>query len=186
MMEVAMAKRKRGSSKALRAPLRSPGRPGVAKREDRRQFWRAIAAGRTSGDAGRDAGVAPAVGSRWFREAGGMPPSHLASWARPRSVRYLAFTEREEIALLRAQGHGVREIARRVGRSPSTISRELRREQEPSTPSIEQAFSKLKAHLRRIRARTFTEVFDAIGAICDLYDPQECRNYFTAAGYVSG
>jgi hypothetical protein len=51
---------------------------------------------------------------------------------------------------------------------------------------IEQAFSKLKAHLRRIGARTFTEVFDAIGAICDLYDPQECWNYFRAAGYVSG
>jgi IS30 family transposase len=43
------------------------------------------------------------------------------------SGRYLSFAEREEIALLRAQKLGVREIARRVGRSPSTISRELRR-----------------------------------------------------------
>ena len=43
------------------------------------------------------------------------------------SGRYLSFAEREEIALLRAQGLGVREIARRIGRSPSTISRELRR-----------------------------------------------------------
>ena len=43
------------------------------------------------------------------------------------SGRYLCFTEREEIALLRADGCGVREIARRVGRSASTISRELRR-----------------------------------------------------------
>lgn len=99
-----MAKRKRGSSEALRVPLRSPGRPGVAKREDRRQFWRAIAAGRASEDAGRDAGVAPAVGSRWFGEAGGMPPSHLASWARPLSGRYLAFNEREEIAWLARPG----------------------------------------------------------------------------------
>jgi len=41
--------------------------------------------------------------------------------------RYLSFSEREEIALLNAQGHGVREIARRIGRAPSTISRELRR-----------------------------------------------------------
>src|SRR6056297_85269 len=56
----------------------------------------------------------------------------------------------------------------------------------PDLNPIEQAFSKLKAHLRRIGARTFTEVFDAIGAICDLFDPQECRNYFTAAGSVSG
>jgi IS30 family transposase len=45
----------------------------------------------------------------------------------PLSGRYLWFAEREEIALLRAQGHGVREVARAVGRSPSTVSRELRR-----------------------------------------------------------
>ena len=43
------------------------------------------------------------------------------------SGRYLSFAEREEIALLRAERRGVREIARQVGRSPSTISRELRR-----------------------------------------------------------
>ena len=45
----------------------------------------------------------------------------------PLSGRYLSFEEREEIAMFRAQGAGVREIARRLGRSPSTISRELRR-----------------------------------------------------------
>jgi IS30 family transposase len=45
----------------------------------------------------------------------------------PHSGRYLSFTEREELALLKVQGHGVREIARLLGRSPSTISRELRR-----------------------------------------------------------
>jgi len=45
----------------------------------------------------------------------------------PLSGRYLSFEEREEIALLKAQGTGIREIARRPGRSPSTISRELRR-----------------------------------------------------------
>ena len=43
------------------------------------------------------------------------------------SGRYLSFAEREEIAILFAQQLGVREIARRVGRSPSTISRELHR-----------------------------------------------------------
>jgi IS30 family transposase len=43
------------------------------------------------------------------------------------SGRYLSFAEREEIAVLRAQGWGVRQIARRLGRSPSTISGELRR-----------------------------------------------------------
>jgi IS30 family transposase len=52
-----------------------------------------------------------------------MPPSSL----RPLSGRYLSFVEREEIAVLRAGGCGVREIAAHLGRSPSTISRELRR-----------------------------------------------------------
>ncbi|MCX4781639.1 IS30 family transposase [Streptomyces sp. NBC_01264] len=46
---------------------------------------------------------------------------------KPPSGRYLSFREREEIALLKAQGKGVREIARDVGRDPGTISRELRR-----------------------------------------------------------
>lgn len=55
----------------------------------------------------------------------------------------------------------------------------------PDLNPIEQAFSKLKAHLRRIGARSFTAVFEAIGEICNLYDPTECWNYFKAAGYVS-
>ena len=45
----------------------------------------------------------------------------------PRTGRYLSFGEREEIGLLRVQGWGVRSIARQIGRSPSTVSRELRR-----------------------------------------------------------
>ena len=56
----------------------------------------------------------------------------------------------------------------------------------PDLNPIGQAFSKPKAHLRRIGARPFTEVFEAIGSICSLYDPEECWNYFKAAGYVSG
>ena len=56
-----------------------------------------------------------------------MPPTHLSVSARPLSGRTLSFEEREEIALLRARDQGVREIARRLGRAPSTISRELRR-----------------------------------------------------------
>ena len=56
-----------------------------------------------------------------------MPPSHLAPSAKPLSGRSLTFAEREEIAIWRAQRHGVREIARRLKRAPSTISRELRR-----------------------------------------------------------
>src|SRR3954447_25639815 len=124
---VAMGTRKRRSDRAGRGVLRSPGRPGVARREDRRRFWAAIAAGLASEDAARGAGVSPAVGTRWFREAGGMPPAALAPLSKPLSGRYLSFAEREEIALCRAQGQGVREVARRLGRAASTISRELRR-----------------------------------------------------------
>jgi IS30 family transposase len=103
--------------------MRSPGRPPLARREHRQQFWGAIARGLSSEDAAAIAGVASAVGTRWFREGGGMPTISSA----PLSRRYLSFAEREEIAILHAQKCSGREIARRVGRSPSTISRELRR-----------------------------------------------------------
>src|SRR4051795_3452280 len=102
--EVAVTTRRRRSDRSGRGALRSPGRPPVARREDRRRFWAAVAAGRASEDAAADAGVSPAVGVRWFRQAGGMPPSHL-SRSRPTSGRSLSFAEREELALLRAQGH---------------------------------------------------------------------------------
>jgi hypothetical protein len=87
----------------------------VARGEHRRRFWAVIASGQSSETAAVEAGVSPAVGARWFREAGGMPPSTFAPPAKPRSVRYLSFADREEIALWRAQGSGVREIARRLG-----------------------------------------------------------------------
>src|SRR6185295_18631382 len=104
---VAMRAGKRRSDRALRAVLPgSPGRPGVAQRENRRRFWAAIAAGRSSEAAAIEAGVSPAVGARWFREAGGMSPKSQAPSAKPPSGRYLVFAEREEIALGRAQGQG--------------------------------------------------------------------------------
>jgi len=82
-----------------------------------------IAEGVTTEAAAVEVGVSAPVGSRWFRHAGGMSPITLCE----PTGRYLSFAEREEIAILRAQDHGVREIARRLGRDPSTISRELRR-----------------------------------------------------------
>jgi hypothetical protein len=114
---------RRRADRALRAPMRSPGRPPVARREHRQRFWEAIASGLSSEESAVAAGVSPAVGTRWFREGGGMPTVSPA----PLSGRFLSFVEREEIAVLHAQGCGVREIARRLGRSPPTVSRELRR-----------------------------------------------------------
>lgn len=105
-----------------RPAMRSPGRPPF-RRDVGRVFWRKIADGLSSEDAAVACGVSGPVGSRWFRDRGGMPLIDLA----PPSGRYLSFAEREEIALLRAQQVGVREIGRRLGRAPSTISRELRR-----------------------------------------------------------
>ena len=55
----------------------------------------------------------------------------------------------------------------------------------PDLNPIEMAFSKLKAHLRAASARTFDTLWRALGDICNLYDPQECWNYFKAAGYAS-
>lgn len=54
----------------------------------------------------------------------------------------------------------------------------------PNFNPIEMAFSKLKAHIRRIGARTFTDRFSALAQVCDLYTAEECWNYFEAAGYT--
>ena len=56
----------------------------------------------------------------------------------------------------------------------------------PDVNPIEMAFSKLKANRRRIGARNFTNMFHALTEICELFSPDECWNYFKAAGYVSG
>lgn len=102
--------------------MRSPGAPPLP-REIERLFWIEIAKGLIPAQAALAVGASQPVGQRRFHNAGGMPPFTLE----PLSGRYLSFHEREEIALLRVQGVGVRQIARAIGRDPSTISRELRR-----------------------------------------------------------
>ena len=105
-----------------RSALKSPGAPSH-RREVQNGFWLEIAKGFTCKEAAPRVGAAPVLGSRWFRQSGSMPSIDLP----PLSGRYLSFLEREEIALLRAQAKGVRESARHLARSPSAISRELRR-----------------------------------------------------------
>jgi transposase, IS30 family len=131
-----------------RGQVPSPGRPTVAWREDRARFWAAIARGVKTEEAACEAGVSSPVAFRWFRHAGGVNPCLSPTV----SGRYLSFGEREEIALLRAQGRGVREIARRLGRSPSTISRELRRNASTRTWRLEYKASIAQWHAER-RAR---------------------------------
>ena len=97
------------------------GRPRLPRQVER-EFWRHVAVGLSTEDAAAAVGVSKAAGDRWFRDGGGMPTLELAE----PTGRYLSMAEREEIAVLRSQ-FSVREIAGRLGRSPSTISRELRR-----------------------------------------------------------
>jgi AraC-like DNA-binding protein len=124
---------KQRAVRLYRGQIPSPGRPSVAWREDRVRFWAAIARGVKTEDAAAEAGISSPAAFRWFRHAGGVNP-----WL-PSTVsgRYLSFKEREDIAVWRAQDLGVREIARRSGRSPSTISRELRRNSSTRTYSVD-------------------------------------------------
>ena len=145
-----MGVRERGLAiQAMRGQIWSPGRPSIARREDRVRFWKAIARGVTTEDAAAEAGVSSPVGSRWFRQAGGMPPLSLL----PFSARYLTFDEREEIAILHAQQRGVREIARRLRRSPSTISRELRRNASTRSHQVSYRATTAQWHAERRASR---------------------------------
>src|SRR4051812_41178017 len=119
----------------------------------KQQFWALLATGLSSEDAAIGAGVSPPVGSRWFREAGGMPSSTFVPSSKPRSGRYLTFTEREEIALDHAQGFGVRGIARRLGQAASTISRELRRNAATRSGGLEYRASTARWHAERSARR---------------------------------
>lgn len=87
----------------------------------RRRVWDRIRAGDAPEVAGPAVGVSAKAAQRWVREAGGVNPFPLTSPV----GRYLSFEEREDIAVWRGQRVSMREIGRRLGRSASTISREL-------------------------------------------------------------
>jgi hypothetical protein len=72
--------------------MRSPGRPGVNQRDAKQAFWARIAAGASSEDAAVGSGVSQPVGTRWFREAGGMAPISMVAL----SGRFLSFGERTD------------------------------------------------------------------------------------------
>jgi len=93
------------------------------------RYWQLILSGVGTVEACRAVGITRKTGYRWRAESGGMPPLRLDETRR--SHRYLSLLERQRIATLRGQGLGVREIARRLDRSPSTVSRELRRNLRP-------------------------------------------------------
>ena len=158
-----MARRKRELERLERSGMRSPGRPGVARREDRPQVRALSASGRSGegaavegaavGGAAVGVGVSQPVGSRWFREAGGMPPTHLSPKTRSPTGRHLSFEDRVEISLMQAQGYGVRHMARRLNRDPSTISRELRRNAAPRAGGFEYSAATAQWHAERAARR---------------------------------
>lgn len=115
--------KRRKSDRAGRAKIYSPGRPPVAQQANYCKFWNGISEGMASEEASSFAGISSSVGARLFRHNGGMKPR----FGSVRSLRYLSFPEREEIAILHAKELSIREISRRIDRSPSTVSRELRR-----------------------------------------------------------
>jgi IS30 family transposase len=147
-----MVRRQQAADRALRPPMRSPGHPKF-QREVEAAFWVEIARGLLPVEAAAVVGASQPVGQRWFHNAGGMPPRDIN---KPLSGRYLSFREREEIALLRVQGAGVRRIARQVGRDPSTISRELRRNAATRSgkPDYRASVAQWKADIAARRPKT--------------------------------
>ncbi len=106
------------------------GRRGRKRQLDvESRYWQLILSGVGTVEACRAVGIGRKTGYRWRAEGGGSAPLMLEE-AR-RSNRFLSLLERQRIATLRGQGLGVREIARRLDRSPSTVSRELRRNVRP-------------------------------------------------------
>jgi len=91
-------------------------------------FWAAMQRGEFITDAAEQVGTYRKKGARWIAAAGGVRPRR----GRNLKGRCLSFSEREEIALGHAAGESVRMIADRIARSPSTISRELRRNADGS------------------------------------------------------
>lgn len=92
-------------------------------------YWQLIRCGTGTVEACQILGIGRKTGYRWRAENGGLPPARVAESAR--SGRYLSLLERQRIATLHHDGLGVRAIASRLMRSPSTISREPRRNMRP-------------------------------------------------------
>ena len=96
----------------------------LPKRQEKARFWELIRAGLGPAEAARCAGVAARNARRWFRQAGGVLPPSVPEKSRP---KYLSIREREEIFAGIERGESIRRIAELLGRAPSTVLRELRK-----------------------------------------------------------
>ena len=112
-------------------------------------YWQLIMDGVGTVEACRRVGITRKTGYRWRAERGGLPPLRVAE--SEHGERYLSLAERQRLAALRRCGLGVRAIARELGRSPSTVSRELRRNRRPH--DVGGYAAALAHHRARERAR---------------------------------
>src|SRR5438874_9187557 len=94
------------------------------RRDLQRKFWLLVRAGQLRTEAAAELGLNEHTGGRWFSQAGGVVPAFVQA---KRTGRYLSLEEREEIFVSVQRGSSVRFIAKSLGRAPSTILRELRR-----------------------------------------------------------
>src|SRR5260370_10189893 len=95
----------------------------LPKRQERLRFWELVRGGAGRTDAAVAADVPEQTGRGWFDQAGGVLPPHVPETS---SGRYLSFSEREEIFAGVERGESIRQIAKLLGRAPSTVLRELR------------------------------------------------------------
>jgi transposase, IS30 family len=112
-------------------------------------FWRLVASGVSVSDAAAGAGVSRSGAQKWFRNAGGVIPQHVL--VEP-SGRYLSGLDRSTIMVGLAQGMSVRAIAGLIGRAPSTVSREIRRNRS-ARGGYQAARAELWAQRRRARPK---------------------------------
>jgi len=138
----------------------------VAARRERQLFCRLISAGLSSEAAAIKAGVSPPVGTKWFREAGQMPPSMFRPAAKPLSGRCLSTAEREDVALLLVRDHSFQEIGRRLGRSASTILREVRRNATTRSGGLEYRATVAQWHAERSARRPKATKLAGNAALC--------------------
>ena len=148
------------------------------------QFWVLMAKGSTLIAACDAVGVNRQTGRRWRQATGGQVPRKKPE----SSGRYLSLDERLQIADLQLAGIGVRGIAGQIGRSPGTVSRELRRNGQ--TPDGRGKYSPYAAHKRaelrgrRPKASKFDhpELASVVqGKLCLKWSPEQISNHLAAA-----
>lgn len=168
-------------------------RHGVALTAERERFAELIRRGVNNSEACRIVGISRKTGTRWrlgrtirntVGEAVHYPPVVNVKPPTSRSDRYLSMEERTRISDLQRAGAGVRSIAAELGRPPSTISRELRRNGDDLGRYLPQAAQRLAdARRRRPRQRRVTTDPTLGAAVCSLltkkWSPEQVAHELT-------